>query len=581
MSTRSPSYRLWIKALVSTCALVAVFLSVPAGRTGTVSAQSGERTLTVAMPAATLVRAPRLTSPPVVSAEEKARLQAARAQFHRRGPATRVNPNAATRAAPPSHSATTPRAAATLAKPRTGSSTNAPGTFTLFQNTDLYTVTLNTTSVVNEPSVGNIGSAVLETGNWFAAVSTDSGNAFRYLDPFTIFPASYGGFCCDQSVLYDPSRNLMFWTLMYAPNSAGNIIRLAIAHGEAALEAPTISFYYYDLSPQGLGLPAGDWYDYPQMALGSNYLYITANVFSPPLGTGSFVKTVVLRLPLDGLASPLGFSYDAFITGYFNATPVRGATSTMYWATQLNTETMRVYSWPEGGSYSAVNIAHTSYPDPSNPANYTCPIGGVQDWCGRLDDRVQTGWLSGGILGFVWNAPKGTGGFGTFSYPYVQFLFVNSYSLAFAGQSTMSSNNFAYAYPSAGLNAWGHVAGTVFYGGGATPPTLAAFIWDDYSSTPYPYIPATWDLYNIAASSQGPTESTCSGCWGDYLSASMDRTSVFSRFLWVATGFTLQDGGLESNIHPLYLRFGRAANDPALVELNNKPLYFPLIFKSQ
>jgi hypothetical protein len=436
--------------------------------------------------------------------------------------------------------------------------------------------------VVAEPSVANIGSAVLETGNWFAALSTDGGNTFGYLDPRTTFPASYGGFCCDQSVLYDPSRNLVFWTLMYVPNATGNIIRLAIAHGEAALETTPIPFYYYDFSPRALGLPADDWYDYPQMALGSNYLYITANVFT---SGGLFHRTVVLRLPLDGLAAGLGLDVDGFMTTYFNATPVQGANTTMYWATQVNMSTLRVYKWPEGTlSFSAVNITHTSYPDSSNPANYTCPLtGGVQDWCGRLDDRVQTGWLSGGILGFVWNAPKGPGGFGTFVYPYLQFLFVNSSTGMFAGESTMWNSAYAYAYPSAGLNAWGHVAGTVFYGGGAKPPTLAAFLWDNYSSPPYPQIPTAWDLHDIpgAASSQGPTEPTCPNCWGDYLSTTIDHTSVFSRFIWVATGFTLQGGGTNSYVHPYYLRFGREANDPVTVELNNKPLYLPVLSKFQ
>ncbi len=559
MSMLSPSSRLWSKGLVFAFALAAFFLSLPAGHPRTTSAQSGERTLSVHLPAAEHVRAPRLKSPPVVSAKETARLQAAQTQFHRRGPATRVNPSAATRTAPPSPPASIPRAAATLAKPSIGSGMNAPGTFTLFQNTDLHTVVSNTTSVVAEPSVANIGSAVLETGNWFAAVSTDGGNSFGYLDPFTAFPSVYGGFCCDQSVLYDPSRNLMFWTLMYVPNGTGNIIRLAIAHGEAALETTPIPFYSYGFSPQALGFPAGDWYDYPQMALGSNYLYLTANVFRSDGLT--FDGTVVLRMPLDGLASGLDFDVDVFMMSYFNATPVQGATTTMYWATQVDTATLRVYKWPEGGSVSAANVAHTSYPDPSNLANYTCPVNGT-DWCGRLDDRVQTGWLSNGRLGFMWSAPKGSGGFGTFYYPYIHTLILNEVSLALVGEPIMHNPAYAYAYPAVGLNARGHPAGPVFYGGGTISPTLAAMIWDDLSPNPYPTLPTAWELYNIAESTQGPTETTCPNCWGDYLAASQDHTSVYSRYRWVATGYTLQGGGSNGNVHPRYVIIGRERDQP-------------------
>ncbi len=583
MSKQFHSSLRWIKVLIAASTLFAFFASMPASPTSTVSAQSGERTMTITMPAAQQVHAPRLNSPPVVPAAEKARLQTEQSKFHQRGPATRANPRAASRAGVPNIPTTTSRAAAATARPRAGASTDAAGTFTLFQNTDLHSVVGSTTSVIAEPSAGNIGSAVLETGNWFAAVSTDGGSTFGYIDPFATFPSSNGGFCCDQSVIYSPSRDVMLWTLLYAPNSSGNIIRLATAQGEAALEAPSIPFYYYDFSPQVLGFPAGDWYDYPQMALGTNYLYITANVFRSDRVT--FDGTVVLRLPLDPLPSGGSLSYTAFTTSYFNATPVQGATDTMYWATQADTATLRVYTWPETGDISAANITHTAYPDPSNLTSYTCPLtDGTQNWCGRLDDRVQTGWVSNGLMGFMWSAPKGSGGFGTFSYPYVQILFVNPSTVANVGESTMYSLDYAYAYPGAGINAAGHVAGTLFYGGGTTAPRLAAFIWDTFSVPAYPQIPGTWELHDVAASSQGPLLSQCPTnspyCWGDYLAARQDHSNRYTRFLWIATGFTLQGAGL-TDVHPYYLRFGREWNDPTAVEVRDKTLYFPIISKSQ
>ena len=68
------------------------------------------------------------------------------------------------------------------------------------------------------------------------------------VDPKKALPNDYGGFCCDQLALYDPSRNLWIWVLQYKPDQAGNnAIRLAVARGDAALAAG--KFHYWDLTP--------------------------------------------------------------------------------------------------------------------------------------------------------------------------------------------------------------------------------------------------------------------------------------------------------------------------------------------
>jgi hypothetical protein len=77
----------------------------------------------------------------------------------------------------------------------------APGDFMFFQNSDLGGgAPSGFTSVVNEPSVGTNGNLVFQSGNWYAALSTDNGNTFSFVDPYTTFPSINGGFCCDQEV---------------------------------------------------------------------------------------------------------------------------------------------------------------------------------------------------------------------------------------------------------------------------------------------------------------------------------------------------------------------------------------------
>ena len=90
--------------------------------------------------------------------------------------------------------------------------------------------------------------SVMMTGNWFASTSTDAGANWTFLDPFTRFPASAGGFCCDQIVLYNPRHRIWIWLLQYISTANGdNIFRLAVCR-----EAEFGSWYYWDFAPQEL-----------------------------------------------------------------------------------------------------------------------------------------------------------------------------------------------------------------------------------------------------------------------------------------------------------------------------------------
>ena len=77
------------------------------------------------------------------------------------------------------------------------------------------TATGGNTSTVGEPSVGASDRHVFVTGNWYASRSTDSGATWTHVDPFTALPSAAGGFCCDQVVLYVPSRRIWIWILQY------------------------------------------------------------------------------------------------------------------------------------------------------------------------------------------------------------------------------------------------------------------------------------------------------------------------------------------------------------------------------
>src|SRR5574337_1250029 len=487
-----------------------------------------------------------LPEPPQLSPEERQRLEQAINRTHLPGPQPSPSKDAAAKldAVGPSVPAT--GEAASPAKRAMDAAPLTPGTFTLFQNVDLGAgAPSGYTSVVGEPSVGNNGTAVFQTGNWYAALSTDNGATFSFVNPFTTFPSVNGGFCCDQSVLYNQSRDLLFWLMLYRHDTNTNTLRLAIAKGQSALSSGT--WYYYDLTPQMVGLPTGRWFDYPHLALSNNYLYVTANVFtiSTPY---TWTNTVIMRLPLDTLSAHTALTLDYYVTNdHFNFTATQGATTRIYWGSQsLTSWQIRLYQWDEGSpTVSWTDVAISSYPL-STPS---CPGPDGRDWCGRSDDRILGAWVANGIIGFMWNASQGSG----YPYPHIRALRITESTKAVIDQPVLWNSNFAWIYPAVGVNARGHIAGPVFSGGGTSYPTLNVFIWDDLSPDP---MTSGWETHGVVTSTNGPIENK----WGDYLAS---RPQSPNSNTWIGTGYSLQGGGANSNARPRFIWFGRERDTPS------------------
>jgi hypothetical protein len=109
-----------------------------------------------------------------------------------------------------------------------------------------------------EPSAASDGQYVLETGNTWAAWSTDYGQHFTPLDVTKIFPtyaSSVGvssGICCDQVVRYIPSIDRFVWVMQYNvdPNvTSRDALAIAVA-SPADLAANPITAWSWS-SPHG------------------------------------------------------------------------------------------------------------------------------------------------------------------------------------------------------------------------------------------------------------------------------------------------------------------------------------------
>jgi hypothetical protein len=162
---------------------------------------------------------------------------------------------------------------------------------------------------------------VFVTANWTAAYSTDGGVTFKpQLDPTTIFPNDAVGYCCDQIVQYVPSIDRFIWLLQ------GNGYRLASASPAQIIASGGTAWTYWNLTPSVFG-PKGSGFDYPDLSVGNNSLYISWDAPCSPNCTGFQVA----RIPLLQIqaAGTIGIDY----------TDPANSPSSIVWGTHLTQNT--------------------------------------------------------------------------------------------------------------------------------------------------------------------------------------------------------------------------------------------------
>ncbi len=398
---------------------------------------------------------------------------------------------------------------------------------TLFQNVALPRLaTSGQTSTVGEPSLANNGAEIYYSGNWYAARSLDNAASWSYVNPFTTFPSADGGFCCDQTLIYDPTRNITIWLLQYVRQNNTNTLRVVVKKGTGG----GVFDFFHDLKPGNVNPAwAAEWFDYNSAALSNNYLYITTNSFSG----NTWQRAVVFRISLDNLAAGGALSYDFFSTttnGSLRCT--LGAGDTMYFGSHNNLSQVRVFTWPESSTtvtFNNVNV--TSWTDGA----YSAPGPDGRNWLTRTDGRITGAFLANGVIGFLWTANAQTGR----PQPYVRVVRIDAATKALVSEPDIWNSTFAYAYPDGCANVAGGVGISLFRGGGPIFPTHVVGVSQG----------AGWLLADTKAGTSGPQD----GKWGDYVTC---RRHAPDGVTFIASGYTLQGGALQSNIEPRYVHFG-------------------------
>ncbi len=169
-------------------------------------------------------------------------------------------------------------------------------------------------STIAEPSGAVGGGVVFVTANFYAAYSKDGGATFTKLDPTTIFPNDNVGLCCDQIVQYVPSIDRFIWLLQGTDASAvqqPNGQRIASASPAQIISSSGTSWTYWDLTPGVFGEPIGTGFDYPDLSVGTNYLYMSWDVGWPGCPKGCSNGHLVARSPLSQIKAggTIGLDY--------------------------------------------------------------------------------------------------------------------------------------------------------------------------------------------------------------------------------------------------------------------------------
>jgi hypothetical protein len=420
-------------------------------------------------------------------------------------------------------------------------------------------------SNVMETSVGTGGRGIFMTGNWFAASSGDGGGTWSYVNPY----ADFSSFCCDQLSIYDASRDAFYWLRQGLADQNGNgVFRISVL-----FSADSSTVCNYDFAPSDVNSAwTGQWFDYPHMQLGADFLYIAYNVFN---ASDQWQRTVMLRLPLDvlGFCNTDPFTYNYYAnSSWFTFVPVQGADHVMYFASNRPNVSpfnrVAIWRWDEAvASPSSVVRTVTAWKFTSRGQAQCGSTTG--NWTARYDDRLLAGvrhsvqGTAGRVfLTWFWNARQG----GSFPNPYIEAVTVDQGRLVLpasvpSNRPLVWSSTTCFAYPSAAVNNRGDIGLVVNSGTGTDKnPDVAFALADDNAP-----LPPTWNFTTVISSNGRPTDNR----WGDY-----NTTRVFepSGRVWVASSHYLTASGASGTgvQKPIYFVYGRERDMPSFLRWSDK-----------
>jgi hypothetical protein len=387
---------------------------------------------------------------------------------------------------------------------------------------------------VGEPSVAINGDVVFFTGNWYAAVSFDGGKTFRFIDPTKTQKPTDGGrtFCCDQVVNYIPQIDTFVWLLQYGPDTGDNIQRIGFTK-TAKVSADQSHWRFFDLTTAMAHSP-GAFMDFPDIAVGANFLYVTTNLFMPDNSVGS----VVFRIPLASIESG-HVTTESFVSMAHQSFRVaQNCGTTAYFAAHEDTSTLGVFSWPENAPVPTSNRVGVARWIGGNGYMSRTPDG--RRWLDRADPRLTGATKAGDELWFAWSVDQGSN---HRNKPFVQIARIAAHNTTLIENVNVFDTDSATAYGALATSANNEVGISYMIGGAVYPSHVVGILTGSRR-----------DVQTMAGTRGPRPDADNKFQWGDYLTI----RPVPGGNLFAAAGYTLlgQVDGLNDAV-PRFVLFGR------------------------
>lgn len=401
-------------------------------------------------------------------------------------------------------------------------------------NINLYVNTANAVPTSNnpvDPSQASDGNVVVYATNEYISFSVDGGASFHAFNPGSLYSDNPdGGVCCDQVVQYVPQINRFVWLDQYWGDHGGvrgkNRYRLAV-FPPSAVTAGGLSFWtYWDISAASFPALTLPFLDYPDLSVGRNYLYLSANNGK----NGGVSASVIARIGLNNLANSLNLAAGPeawrYIAGpLFFGRVAQNAGSRAYWGQNITTSSLGVSYWDESSNswYGPYTINDYSWPN----ANY-----GITTPDGNGVPLMYTGTILGGTrqgqsdLWLAWNAGRGSGQLSWLSRPHIELVDIALPDLTLRSQRAIWNPDYAFADPGLNTSIVGDVGMSMLWGGNGRWVNFAV---GDLTKSP-----------NLVWNMTGSNVTCGCGRWGDY-------TNIRPAYGRDHGGFTAAGYGTNSN----------------------------------
>jgi hypothetical protein len=438
--------------------------------------------------------------------------------------------------------------------PRTMAAAPAAGSdeIVLLTHTELAAAAAGkTASNVGEPSTALSQNVVVYTGNWYAAISSDRGKTFKFIDPASAFPdpSPVSQFCCDQVVLYLNTIDTFVWLLQYGPR-VNNVQRLAFATTADVIAG---KWRLFDITTAMLNVN-GAFLDFPDLAAGANHLYVTTNIFGP----GTAVGSAVVRIPFSGIVSGQVKATPFVSTDFQSFRVAQNCGATAFFAAHENTSTLKVFSWDEGKSAPVGKSVGVARWLGGNGYVSRTPDG--RRWLDRADPRITGATMANNEVWFAWSVDRGSN---HRTNAFIQIARIDAAALTLLDNINVFDSTNATCYGALSSNSNGEVGISYMVGGKTMAPSHVVGILG--------IAPRARKDIVVAKGERGPLDpDTGKGEWGDYLTC---RRAYPDEKLFVASGFTMKGPGDGNNTDatPHFVVFGRAADAGAIVPDDGAP----------